>query len=145
MSITRNNSTPTNKGARKLMVCIYSYSCIYLFYFFFLFSSRGTCYFLGTIYKSAHHSNPSGEHLFYKQEVYLTAGVETLPISDISGRCAILDYKEYCSGMYSPFKFIHSCKTLPFIYYSLVHMQIICIRQMSHYSYMYVVASVVEQ
>ncbi|XP_047493283.1 protein polybromo-1-like isoform X2 [Penaeus chinensis] len=59
---------------------------------------EGTCYFLGTIYKSAHHSNPSGEHLFYKQEVYLTAGVETLPISDISGRCAILDYKEYCSA-----------------------------------------------
>lgn len=61
-------------------------------------TAEGTCYFLGTIYKSAHHSNPSGEHLFYKQEVYLTAGVETLPISDISGRCAILDYKEYCSA-----------------------------------------------
>nr|XP_045600014.1 protein polybromo-1-like isoform X3 [Procambarus clarkii] len=58
---------------------------------------EGTAYFLGTVFKNASQSNPNGEHLFYKQEVYLTAGVETLPVSDISGRCVVIDVKEYCT------------------------------------------------
>ncbi|XP_071547124.1 protein polybromo-1 isoform X2 [Panulirus ornatus] len=58
---------------------------------------EGTAYFMGTVYKIAAQNNPNGEHLFYKQEVYLTAGVETLPMSDITGRCVVLDLKDYCS------------------------------------------------
>ncbi|XP_042217828.1 protein polybromo-1-like isoform X3 [Homarus americanus] len=58
---------------------------------------EGTAYFLGTVFKNAAQNNPTGEHLFYKQEVYLTAGVETLPISDITGRCIVFDVKEYCT------------------------------------------------
>ncbi|KAK8745940.1 hypothetical protein OTU49_017190 [Cherax quadricarinatus] len=58
---------------------------------------EGTAYFLGTVFKNAAQNNPNGEQLFYKQEVYLTAGQETLPVSDISGRCCVLDVKDYCS------------------------------------------------
>lgn len=58
---------------------------------------EGTAYFVGTVFKYASQTNPSGEQLSYRQEVYLTAGVETLPVSDITGRCMVMDMKDYCS------------------------------------------------
>lgn len=49
------------------------------------------------MFKYASQTNPSGEQLSYRQEVYLTAGMETLPVSDITGRCMVMDMKDYCS------------------------------------------------
>ncbi|XP_076040518.1 protein polybromo isoform X4 [Oratosquilla oratoria] len=59
-------------------------------------TKEGTSYFVGTVFTHAVETNPSGERLFYKQELYLTANEETLPVSDILGRCSVLDTKAYC-------------------------------------------------
>ncbi|KAG0718393.1 Protein polybromo-1 [Chionoecetes opilio] len=58
---------------------------------------EGTAYFVGTVFKYASQTNPGGEALSYRQEVYLTAGVETLPVSDITGRGMVMDKKDYCA------------------------------------------------
>ncbi|XP_050687170.1 protein polybromo-1-like isoform X6 [Eriocheir sinensis] len=58
---------------------------------------EGTAHFHGTMFKYASQTNPSGDQLSYRQEVYLTAGMETLPVSDITGRCMVMDMKDYCS------------------------------------------------
>ncbi|XP_068230522.1 protein polybromo-1 isoform X3 [Palaemon carinicauda] len=60
-------------------------------------TTEGTAYFIGTVFKNAQQSNPNGDHLFYKQELYLTGGLETLPVSDISSRCVVLSQKDYCT------------------------------------------------
>ncbi|XP_066976703.1 protein polybromo-1 isoform X4 [Macrobrachium rosenbergii] len=60
-------------------------------------TTEGTAYFIGTVFKNAQQCNPNGDHLFYKQELYLTGGLETLPVSDISSRCIVLSQKDYCT------------------------------------------------
>ncbi|XP_064120961.1 protein polybromo-1-like isoform X6 [Macrobrachium nipponense] len=60
-------------------------------------TTEGTAYFIGTVFKNAQQCNPNGDHLFYKQELYLTGGLETLPVSDISSRCVVLSQKDYCT------------------------------------------------
>ncbi|CAL4066120.1 unnamed protein product, partial [Meganyctiphanes norvegica] len=60
-------------------------------------SADGVGFVNANVYKSAPENNPSGERLFYKQEMYLTSSAEILPLSDIAGRCQVLDAKEYCT------------------------------------------------
>lgn len=72
---------------------------------------RGSANFLGSIYKNAGGVNlPPAEQQQqqqrqqqqgYRQEAYLTSGMETLPMSDITGRCAILEPRDYSQSEYT--------------------------------------------
>ncbi|KAK4299042.1 hypothetical protein Pmani_003145 [Petrolisthes manimaculis] len=66
---------------------------------------EGSANFLGSIYKNAAGVNLPPLEIQqqqqriqqhgYRPEVYLTSGMETLPMSDITGRCAILEPRDY--------------------------------------------------
>ncbi|KAK7083430.1 Protein polybromo-1, partial [Halocaridina rubra] len=60
-------------------------------------TTEGTAFFMGAVFKVAQQSNPNGEHLYYKQEMYLTAGMETLPVSDIMSRCVVLSLRDFAT------------------------------------------------
>ena len=54
-------------------------------------------YFQGPVYASAEEYGSVGDRQPYKQEVFLTAAQETLPLSDIIGRCSVLHIRDYLS------------------------------------------------
>ncbi|XP_018021058.1 protein polybromo-1 [Hyalella azteca] len=62
---------------------------------------QGVCSFLGSVYSTAQELYMSGVQLdrtvAYKQEVYLTSVQDSLPLTDIIGRCSVLHVKEYAA------------------------------------------------
>jgi len=69
-------------------------------FFLFLFAS-GEAFIHGPCFINPAQVDHVPTRLFYKKEVIRNSKEQTVPATNIVGRCAVLSYKEYCTSRFT--------------------------------------------
>lgn len=79
--------------------------CFILFSYSSLFIFRANAFFHGPWFVTPQEVQHPPTRLFFKQEVFLSSIEDTNPLLSVIGRCAVLEYKDYCTSKYIPSDF----------------------------------------